>query len=237
MKKLRPFVLGKLILIGLFSFYLVPIYAIPDCRNDHVVFQLYFLNKNWRDYKLHTYQNPADALMSEKIIDLKRESILCVTEKDIDLYNWPSQTIFLNRDFIHKMKIASEEAERLEEFKSEGGAEVFVLVFRGSRRYGGVINESFAAGYEVPTLFFKYSPDGRIAVTIRPLKTGEAQMTGYSSLDESLKRTIEKPEIREFFRGLGKLAHNDDPSCVKEWLPTAECDFQFLHQREKQDPR
>ncbi len=235
MKQLRPFFLGKLILIGLFSF--PPVYAMPDCIKDNTVFRLYFLDKNWRDYKLHTYQNPVEALLSEKIIDLKRDSIFCITEKDIDLYNWPSQTIFLNRNFIHRLEkiIQTLKAQQLEKpnAKSEGGAEVFVLVFRGSRMYGGAVNQSYAAGYEVPTLFFKYGSDGRIAVTIRPLKTGEAQMTGYSLLDDSLKQIIEKPEIREFFLGLGKLAQNDEPSCVKGWLPKEECDFKFLNQHKQ----
>jgi hypothetical protein len=236
MKQLRPFFLGQLILIGLFSF--PPVYAMPDCIKDNTVFQLYFLDKNWRDYKLHTYQNPVETLLSEKIIDLTRDSTLCITEKDVELYNWPSQTIFLNRDFIHrleKIKQILEKAQQLEELKakSEGGAGVFVLVFKGSRRYGGAVNESYAAGYDVPTLFFRYDSDGRMVITIRPLKTGEAQMTGYSLLDNSLKQIIEKPEIREFFLSLGKLTQNDDPDCVKGWLPKKECDFKFLSKRNK----
>jgi len=233
MKKLKSFFLGKFILICLLSFH--PVYAVPDCMKDKTVFQLHYLNKSWRDYKLHTYENPTEAFLSEKIIDLRRDSALCITEKDVDLYNWPSQTIFFNQNFTLKLEQTLEKAQPLAEpnAKSEGGAEVFVLVFRGSRMYGGAVNQSYAAGYDVPTLFFKYGSDGRIAVTIRPLKTGEAQMTGYSLLDNSLKKIIEKPEIREFFLRLGKLILNDDPSCVKEWLPKEECDFKFLSKREK----
>ncbi|RKZ81206.1 MAG: hypothetical protein DRR19_22550 [Candidatus Parabeggiatoa sp. nov. 1] len=232
MKPLRPFFLGKLILC-LFSFPLV--YAMPDCLTDNAVFQLHFLNKGWRDYK-RAYQNPTDALLSERITDLRRDSLLCITEEDIDLYNWPSQTIFFNQNFIRKLeklKQALEKAPQLElKVKSEdSGTAVFVLVFRGSRRYGGVVNQSSAAGYDVPTLFFRYGSGGRIAVTVRPLKTFKSQMTGYSSLDDSLKQIIEIPEIREFFLGLGKLTHNDDPSCVKGSLPKKECDFNFLSKR------
>ena len=231
MKQFKFSFLSRLVFLYFFSFHLV--YATSDCIKDDTVFQLHFLNKNWRDYKLYSYENPIATLLSQETIDLRQESEFCITEQDIDLYNWPSQTIFFNQNFMLKLEkaVKLEKARRSKKpnVKSEGGAGVFVLIFKGSRVYGGAINESYAAGYNVPTLFFTHDSDGKIAITIRPLKTFESQMTGYSALDDSLKKIVEKPEIEDFFLKLGKLTHNNDPICVKEWLPSKECNFNFLN--------
>jgi len=208
MRQLRYY-LGKLISLLYLLLGCHPVYAILDCSSSDATFQVHFLNKGWRDYKLHSYKYPIDVLLSERNIDLKQDSMFCVTEADIELYNWPSQTIFFDKNFIHKLRKRKQEVEKMQQSgeldESKSGSDVFVLTFNGSRVYGGVVNESYAAGYNVPTLFFTHDSDGRIIVVIRPLKTFESTMTGYSALDDSLKKIVEKPEIEDFFLKLGKL--------------------------------
>lgn len=233
MKHLKQYFISQIVFAIIILFSSNFLYAFPNCMQNGATFQLHILNKSWQYYE--GISQKTDTISLDKV-NLEQDSLLCITEKDIELYNWSNQSIFFNQNILDKLKnflLANQEKIKGSSMnlKKMRHTLAFIVVFKNLKMFAGVVNEGYAPGYSVPTLFFQYYANGDISIIIRPLKTFVSETTGYMKLDNSLKQIIEKPEIRDFFLKLNKLTYNNEPSCVKNWLPTKKCNLNFLNQQ------
>jgi hypothetical protein len=227
---------STLFLIFSFVFYSVNADPLVVSTKTEYVFQLHILKEPWDKYMSNLDKTLKNVMTRLEKIDLSSESLIKITENEIESYNWSDQSILLAVDAIPSLSIIGvnsnkrelmQIAEQTVKFGAGITGVTFLVIFKGKKLYGGALdNEISARRYQVPTLFIQiaavydtHPPQIQLRFVIRPLKTYQAISTGYQALDEQLKKRIEIPEVHDFFKRIGKITYDDAPHRMKPWLP------------------
>jgi len=202
-------------------------------------FQLHILKKNSNQLELHGEFEQSQTIL--KNLDLSSLSCCIFTEKDIEDYNWPDQSIMLTKKSSVKLakfmegcypSIEDMSLQRKDWFyllmvEQALNERIFLVTFKGKILYGGVFKyQGTAQGALHPVIYPKVITltnleplELQIMLVIRPEHMLWHMLDGYKKLDSSIKKRIEIKSIRDFFQRLGKLTNNNSPHRIESWLP------------------
>lgn len=134
-------------------------------------------------------------------MDLASNSILVITEQDIEAYDWTSQSVVLTPQASLAFKDTFPNYRGL-----RMGSVAFVVTFEDEWLYGGVFSEAgSAAAARYPVIYLQERGDNT-ALAIRPFTCPiPFSVEHYQAFDIPTRSVIEIERVYEYFYELGKI--------------------------------
>lgn len=130
--------------------------------------------------------------------------LMLLTEADIEAYDWSHQ-VMTSTTSASQQITSHLSHESLKYYIA--GSNTFVVTFDDVWTYGGMFSNPGSARYaRYPAIFFESPSPKVVALVIRPSNTYIPYWLGTPSPASSV---VMVPEIRDYFRGLGKLIEGD----------------------------
>ena len=215
-----------LIILG-FNLLMNPVQADFSSNSQESAFRIYILNEALESSEGQLW----NAL---KEVDLNKNLFL-ITEHDIDSYNWPDQSIILNKSVsdellkqVFKDGFSREKRHTWSQFEYALNYKQFLVMLNEEKWYGGLFLYPGTATYApFPVIYpnvaqiTSYKPlKLKIRLVLRPESASFIiPQPSYKMLDLSLKKRIELPEIYHFFKQLDKLTHQTGFCYDEQWIP------------------
>ena len=167
----------------------------PGPRAKAQSYQLHILRYDLDDLGLgYEYEQVWPILLD---VDLT-ESILTITEDDIEVYDWTEQAMTLTR----KASARSQEAALEGDYFPNWAGQAFVVTLNGEPQYGGIFEApTSAAAARFPVIYAESEQD----IVVFHLRPAHMYPIQYQDLPPSLRSIIEIPEIHDLFLEEGKL--------------------------------
>jgi hypothetical protein len=149
-------------------------------------FEIYLIAERLIDVLPYNYEDPA----WRKLLETPPYGTKILTDKDIETYNWEDQEIILS----------SSASERLGGLKL---IEKSFVAYLGKRPLfgGSFIEPGSARAIHYPVIYIDRSRP-QVVFQLRPM---HVLFQPYRQLDTKIQRRIELPEVKRYFRTLGKL--------------------------------
>jgi hypothetical protein len=155
-------------------------------RQTNGPFEIYLIAERLIDVLPYNYEDPA----WRKLLETPPYGTKILTDKDIETYNWEDQEIILS----------SSASERLGGLKL---IEKSFVAYLGKRPLfgGSFIEPGSARAIHYPVIYIDRSRP-QVVFQLRPM---HVLFQPYRQLDTKIERRIELPEVKRYFRTLGKL--------------------------------
>jgi hypothetical protein len=174
---------------------LLPILCVSCAIPERPSFQLHILATSWDELELGYEREQAWNIL--KKADIK-DSVVVITENDVEQYNWSKQSIMLTPAASDKLKGLYGVEYPFINLSNQG----FVVTLQGDWLYGGVFLE-FGSPMPIryPVIYVESSGNS----TIFHLCPSHPMPALYADLDSSYKSIIEIQKVHALFSEQGKL--------------------------------